>query len=203
MRSHRNENGHTLLVVPRDMISPFRNALQKLAGGIDFFALDPAERETLDQALRHLWNPGDDAQARDKTVPIDVIALNMREQRRLAEPPPSMQPADPLESPTIRRPGALAPVLTRLSTRERLHAEAQAKDRPSPPASPLATSEPTKPETTGDESRATVELTRAEVAAVERVAERFERNERNERSERPRGDGYRAPAKGRHSDVSR
>lgn len=175
MRSHRNENGHTLLVVPREMIGPFRNALQKLAGGIDFFALDAAERESLDQALRHLWNPGDDAQARDKTVPIDVLALNMRDEQVGG-------PTDPLDPPTVRRP-VIPPVpssLARLTTRDRL-------------ASGQVTDEPRPPEPRPSETRPTAELEREDLAAT---ADRPDRSG-------PRHDGYRAPTKGRHPDVAR
>lgn len=99
MDSHRNAKGHVLLALSGDAIVPFRNALQKLAGGIDFFALDPAERDSLDQVIRHLWNPGEDQeQTREKTVPIEVLALAMRD-RRASEvgeaeplPPPPRQP---------------------------------------------------------------------------------------------------------------
>ncbi|MEZ4363080.1 MAG: hypothetical protein R3B48_23065 [Kofleriaceae bacterium] len=164
MRSHRNEQGHILLVVPSDVIGPFRNALQKMAGGIDFFALDDEERQTLDQALRHLWNPGDDAQARDKTVPIDVMALAMRERSDLEPgdvPPPRTAPA--ASGPRT------ASVLTRIPTRERAAA-------PPPPAEDL---------------RPTVELRREPPAGTDRSAARG-----------PDG-GYRAPSKGRHTDVSR
>lgn len=177
MRSHRNENGHTLLVVPRDMIGPFRNALQKLAGGIDFFALDPSERDTLDQALRHLWNPGDDAQGRDKTVPIDVLAINLRDTRSAEEIASSMMPADPLDSPTIRKP-VLPSVLTRLSTKERL----------------------AMTDATAEDARPTVELDRSNLAATLEPTTPGDR-ERSERS--PRHDGYRAPSKGKHPDVAR
>lgn len=187
MRSHRNENGHTLLVVPREMIGPFRNALQKLAGGIDFFALDAAERDTLDQALRHLWNPGDDAQARDKTVPIDVLALTMRDGPTPGEP-------DPLDPPTVRRPAAPAipSVLTRLSTRDRLEAAAQASPDEARPSEPRP-SEPRPSEPRPSETRPTVELEREDLTASP---------ERHERSA-PRHDGYRAPTKGRHPDIAR
>lgn len=181
MRSHRNENGHTLLVVPREMIGPFRNALQKLAGGIDFFALDPAERDSLDQALRHLWNPGDDAQARDKTVPIDVLALTMRDEQTHGAS------LDPLDPPTMRRPAAApAPavpaVLTRLSTRDRLAAEQAAAAEAALHLEPHPT-----------QTRPTVELERGELTAS------LERSERGS----PRQDGYRAPSKGRHPDIAR
>lgn len=175
MRSHRNENGHTLLVVPRELIGPFRNALQKLAGGIDFFALDAAERDSLDQALRHLWNPGDDAQARDKTVPIDVLALTMRDEAPGAS-------VDPLDPPTVRRPAAPSPAagLPRLGTRDRL-------------GGMQAASDPHPVEPRPSETRPTVELEREELAAS---AERPERSA-------ARHDGYRAPTKGRHPDIAR
>lgn len=158
MRSHRNEQGHILLIVPSDMIGPCRNALQKLAGGIDFFALDTVERECLDQALRHLWNPGDDSQARDKTVPIDVMAVAMRERSNQD----AREPLPPINPPTVsfHRP-PVSSALSRIPTRER-------------PAPALA-----------EDTRPTVELERGDRAAA-------------------RGsDGYRAPAKGRHTDVSR
>ncbi len=161
MRSHRNENGHILLVVPRDMIGPFRNALQKLAGGIDFFALDAAERESLDQALRHLWNPGDDAPGRDKTVPIDVLALSMRDQKA-EEPKAASTPK--------------ATVLTRISTRERL-ALAQ------------------------EDRRATVELARTDLP-LSPIHQPTATEPSPDRGP-ARNDGYRAPSKGRHTDVSR
>jgi hypothetical protein len=161
MRSHRNENGHILLVVPREVIGPFRNALQKLAGGIDFFALDVGERDSLDHALRHLWNPGDDAPGRDKTVPIDILALAMRDHtpdESKAEPPPD------------------GSVLTRISTRERIV---------------LA----------NEDGRHTVELNRADLplSPVHQPVPPDPPSERNS----SRGDGYRAPTKGRHTDVSR
>lgn len=80
MDSHRNANGHILFSVPGDAIVSLRNALQKLAGGIDFFALEPDERQCLDEVIRHLWNPGEDQEhAREKTIPIEVLALAMRD----------------------------------------------------------------------------------------------------------------------------
>lgn len=190
MRSHRNENGHTLLVVPRDMIGPFRNALQKLAGGIDFFALDPAERESLDQALRHLWNPGDDAQGRDKTVPIDVLALNMRDGRKQS-PRSSLEPADALESPTIRKPTGLPSVLTRLSTRDRLAME---QGLPAGGAPVVGAPGLGPGGSVEEDGHAAMELELGELTGgADRGA-----------LERPaRHDGYRAPSKGRHPDVSR
>jgi hypothetical protein len=152
MRSHRNENGHTLLVVPRDVIGPFRNALQKVAGGIDFFALDPAEREILEQALRHLWNPGDDAPAREKTVPIDVLAVSMRDH----------SDDRALEGAALGSGYRKAVPLARMST------------------------------VPCEDTRQTVELDRSEISFAA-VGEQVQ----------ARSDGYRAPTKGRHRDVSR
>jgi hypothetical protein len=168
MRSHRNEHGHILMVVPKDTIRPFRNALQKLAGGLDFFALEPAERDSVDQALRHLWNPGDDDQGRDKTVPIDVLALAMRDQPDVTTDIEAARPPVP--------PSALA----RLSTRDRMAAA-------------------------GEDSRPTVELHRSQLPepTAARTIERGETAVPVERNPARGSDGYRAPSKGRHTDVSR
>ena len=85
-------------MVPGAVVGPLRNALQKLAGGIDFFALEPEERDSLDHTIRHLWNPGDDQeQTRERTVPIEVVALAMRDrvsgQRSGELPSPPTKPA--------------------------------------------------------------------------------------------------------------
>ncbi len=80
MRSTLEPNGQILLTVTGEMVVPLRNAVQKLAGGMDFFELDEEERDILDLALRHLWNPGDDAEeTRESTIPIEVLALAMRD----------------------------------------------------------------------------------------------------------------------------
>jgi hypothetical protein len=115
MDSHRNANGHILLVVPGDAIVPLRNALQKLAGGLDFFSLEPEERRSLDELIRHLWNPGKDQEhARDKTVPIEVLALAMRD-RHADE---LGLPSSSLKAPT-RKPSASK---AKLRARERITA---------------------------------------------------------------------------------
>jgi hypothetical protein len=86
-------------MVPGEMVGPLRNAMQKLAGGIDFFALDPEERDCLDHAIRHLWNPGDDQeQTRERTVPIEVVALAMRD--RVSSQRSGELPAPPTRPPT-------------------------------------------------------------------------------------------------------
>ncbi len=83
-------------MVPPEMVGPLRNAVQKLAGGIDFFALDHEERDSLDHTLRHLWNPGDDQeQIRERTMPIEMVALAMSDRvpaERSSEPPPPTPP---------------------------------------------------------------------------------------------------------------
>ena len=157
MDSHRNAKGHVLLALSGDAIVPFRNALQKLVGGIDFFALEPAERESLDQVIRHLWNPGEDQeQTREKTIPIEVLALAMRD-RRAGEP----GEAEPLPPPP-RQPNGMKPQLLR----ERI---------------------------TASDARPTLDF---------EPPERPEGREGRD-AEIKRNEGYRAPTKGRHSDVSR
>jgi hypothetical protein len=158
MDSHRNANGHILFSVPGDVIVSLRNALQKLAGGIDFFALEPEERQTLDEVIRHLWNPGEEQEhAREKTVPIEVLALAMRDRRSAL----LGQPSDTL-SPPARKPAASR---AKLRARERI---------------------------TSADARPTLDI------------DPSERPDADKRSRDPaRSEGYRPPAKGRHSDVSR
>jgi hypothetical protein len=125
-------------MVPVEMVGPLRNAVQKLAGGIDFFALDQEERDSLDHTIRHLWNPGDDQeQTRERTVPIEVVALAMRDRvaaQRSGEPPP------PPRKPTTAVP--------RARTRSR---NGMKKDsRPTVKLSRL--DHPASPDTSGEES---------------------------------------------------
>ena len=182
MRSHRNEVGQILLVLPVDVIGPFRNALQKLAGGVDFFSLDTSERNSLNEALRHLWNPGDDQQhRRERTVPIEVLALAMRD-RRTAQLTETAQPRlaaasraqinfDDIEDPDRREMLQVQEALERMDTDG---------------AAPLR----------AEDMRPTVELSPQDLPASPLPHS-------GERTAATRSDGYRAPTKGRHTDVSR
>lgn len=197
MRSHRNDAGQILLVLPSEVVRPLRNALQKLAGGVDFFALDEAERGGLDEALRHLWNPGEDQQgSRDRTVPIEVLALAMKDRRaaKLAEAALSRVPAasraqinrDDVEDqrrelPTIPPPGVGVATIAAIATKPAARA-----------ASALATSLAERP---------TVELAPHELPAS--PSQTAPRPAPAERASATKSDGYRAPTKGRHTDVSR
>lgn len=190
MRSHRNEAGQILLVLPGDVIGPFRNALQKLAGGVDFFALDTAERNSLDEALRHLWNPGDDQQhSRERTVPIEVLALAMRDRRaaQLAEAALPRTPAasraqislEDIDDPDRRETLQVREALERLDT-----ADGPGHAQAAPPRSL-------------EDSRPTVELSPQDLPASPLSASS------GDRTSATRSDGYRAPTKGQHTDVSR
>lgn len=160
MDSHRNANGHILFSVPGDAIVSLRNALQKLAGGIDFFALEPDERQCLDEVIRHLWNPGEDQEhAREKTIPIEVLALAMRD-RRAAD---LGLAAEPLPPPP-RKPSASK---AKLRARERILSA---------------------------DARPTIDID---------PSERPDLHDRDRDRDPARSEGYRAPTKGRHSDVSR
>jgi hypothetical protein len=178
MRSHCNKVGQILLVLPTDVIGPFRNALQKLVGGVDFLALDAAERSSLDEALRHLWNPGDDPQpGRERTVPIEVLALTMHEPR-----------ASALLEAALPQMAAASWAQFGLETSDgvsgaRAHVPEEAEPSPPSPPSP------------GD-LRPTVELSPRDLPASPLPAS-------DERTSATRSDGYRAPTKGRHTDVSR
>lgn len=197
MRSHRNEAGQILLVLPGDVIGPFRNALQKLAGGVDFFALDAAERNSLDEALRHLWNPGDDQQhSRERTVPIEVLALAMRDRRsaHLAEA------ALPRMAAASRAQISMEDI-DDLDRREILQVqEALARlDAPAPSAGASRAAGPDyePPPPSLEDARPTVELSPQDLPASPLPAAS------GDRTSATRSDGYRAPTKGRHTDVSR
>lgn len=154
MRSSLESSGEILLTIPKELIGPLRNAVQKLAGGIDFFALEQQERDGLDHALRHLWNPGEDAdptRERERTVPIEVLALAMRD--RLA----------------AKKAGEMVP----------------------PPRQP-ARNRRTSRQRVSKNTRPTVKISRLEHPASPSTE-----------SSATQSDGYRAPSKGRHTDVSR
>lgn len=87
--------------MPGDAVVSLRNALQKLAGGMDFFALEDEERQSLDAVIRHLWNPGHDHEhEREKTVPIEVLALAMRDRRAALLGPRAERPTAPARKPS-------------------------------------------------------------------------------------------------------
>jgi hypothetical protein len=174
MRSHRNEVGQILLVLPLDVIGPLRNALQKLAGGVDFCALDAAERNSFDKALRHLWNPGDDQQpCRERTVPIDVLAEAALP--RLAAASRAQLRLDDHDHREL------------LQVREAIERMDRALSDPEHSLPRLPSLEDMRP---------TVELSPQDLPASPL-------RESGERTSATHSDGYRAPTKGRHSDVSR
>lgn len=199
MRSHRNEVGQILLVLPVEVIGPFRNALQKLAGGVDFFALDAAERNSLDDALRHLWNPGDDQQhSRDRTVPIEVLALAMRDRRasqlteaalpRMASASKAQISLDDIDDTDRREMLQVREALERMDSQE-ASSDDRATDRG-------ARAHDDQRLSNLEDMRPTVELSPQDLPASPLPAS-------GERASATSSDGYRAPTKGRHTDVSR
>lgn len=159
-------------MLPSDTVGPLRNAVQKLAGGVDFFALDAVERRSLDEALRHLWNPGDDQQqSRERTVPIEVLALAMRDRRG----------AQLAEAGLSRIPAAS-------------RADIAMEDVDDQPPSPI---DPDEALAALQDARPTVELAPRDLPASPLPAPP------GERGSALKSEGYRAPTKGRHRDVSR
>lgn len=166
------------MVLPNDVVGPLRNAVQKLAGGVDFFALDSAERHSLDEALRHLWNPGDDQQqSRERTVPIEVLALAMRDRRS----------AQLVEAALPRIPAA---------SRAHIYMDEGDAQRGEAGASlPLEEAALTALK----DARPTVELEPRDLPASPLSASQAP----GDRASALKSEGYRAPTKGRHRDVSR